>query len=190
MSDNSHSDSTRLRIRVAVQDVHAELDAFVVSQEPFATVEAYGSFLWCMRQLYVSLQPAISKVSKQIGLPDCSQDCIAAANQDAPGIAPPASPLTLSHLDDGAWGYAYVMEGSALGATQLVKLARERLPTGTSLEFLSTVSSHAKSRWPIFIREIDERCENVDAAIAAAEEAFNYALKIFTMPTVDHCSKS
>ena len=186
MRDNLTTDSIRHRIRDAVQEIHGELDNFVVSQEPFASLQAYGSFLWRMRQLYVSLQPAISEVSGQIGLPDCSQDCINAATRDDPEMAPPARPLTLTHLKGGVWGYAYVMEGSALGATQLLKLARQRLPAETSMDFLTTVSSHAKSRWPTFIKEIDHRCEDVDTAIAAADEAFNYALKIFTKPIADH----
>ena len=188
MSGNVFSNSARHRIRSAVQEIHGVLDNFVVSQEPFSSVEAYGSFLWRMRQLYVSMQPAISDVSQEIGLANCSQDCIDAATRDDPSMPLPASPLKLSFLDGGAWGYAYVMEGSALGATQLVTLARERLPVGTSLEFLDTVASHAKSRWPIFVKEIDSRCEDVETAIAAADEAFNYALEVFTIPIADHRS--
>ena len=182
MSDNIASDSVRHRIRAAVEETHAVLDKLVVSQQPFASVQAYGSFLWRMRQLYVAFQPAISKISAQISLPDCSQDCIDSALRDCPDMPLPSPSPELKFLDDGAWGYAYVMEGSALGATQLVKLARQRLPAGSSLEFLTTVSSHAKTRWPIFIKEIDKRCEDVDTAIAAADEAFNYALELFTAP--------
>ena len=100
-------------------------------------------------------------------------------------MAPPASPLKLTQVGDGVWGYAYVMEGSALGATQLVKLARQRLPAETSVEFLSIVSSHSKSRWPVFLKQIDICCEDAEAAIAAADQAFKYALKIFSEPIAD-----
>ncbi|MDB2686957.1 biliverdin-producing heme oxygenase [Mariniblastus sp.] len=168
-----------------MKEIHEELDNLVVSQKPFASIQAYGDFIWRMRQLYVAFEPAISKVSHQIGLPDCSQDCISAATRDCPNIAPPAAAPELSHLADGIWGYAYVMEGSALGATQLVTMAGQQLPDGTSFEFLTIVSSHAKSRWPIFVKEIDNGCEDVNAAIAAANQAFQYALEVFTKPIPD-----
>lgn len=172
-------DSVRQILRTQTQPLHAALDRHVLASAPFSSLATYHTFLFQMRQLHLSLHLATQAVSKRIDLPDSGRQLIDAATRDVPTMPKPLPLQRLKHLRNGDWGYAYVVEGSAFGAAQMLGLARQRLPHGTSTEYLNLMSASISTRWPIFVQALEQHCSDIESAVAAAKHAFVIAHTIF-----------
>ena len=172
-------DSVRQTLRSDTQELHAVLDAHVLASEPFSSLERYHTFLFQMRQLHLTLEPAMKSLTARVGLLDDGAHIVDAIQADDPKMPPPLPIEPLRHLPTGDWGYAYVMEGSSFGAIQMLRLANESLPPNTSTEFLALMSSKAGKRWSIFTNALETHCSDVPTATAAAQEAFSLAHVIF-----------
>ena len=179
----ANHDSVRQTLRSRTQELHEELDQHVLASEPFSTLENYHSFLFQMRQLHLTLEPASRKVGSRIGLPNDGTRIVEATQQDWSEIPEPLPIEPLRHLPAGDWGYAYVLEGSSFGAIQMHRLAKKSLPPGTSTEFLAAMSSRAGTRWVKFAEALEKQCSDVQSAVAAAQDAFTLAHAIFEVKT-------
>lgn len=163
----------RQRLKTETAPTHHRLDRLIGQQEPFSTVSGYGNFLINMRRLYVRYADSLNRVADLADLPTTAQRLIDAIDQDLQSIglspydSPYDSPETLNdhsplHTSiDQCWGHAYVMEGSAMGASIMMKSASAKLPASASTHYLHLSGAHAKSRWPLFVKALQKMSDDV-----------------------------
>lgn len=82
-------------------------------------------------------------------------------------VAAIEAPAAGAEGDAASLGYAYVLEGSAIGAGSLLARVTAELP-GAASSFLSHASS---LRWQPFVSMLNERLDNEGLRVAAAEAA-------------------
>ena len=100
---------------------------------------------------------------------------------DAPHLPQLDAPTDLEDLDIASrWAQAYVMEGSAVGGSFMIRSARKKLDTDIGIAFLSQLAEDAKHRWPVFVKALTESNIDGDQAVLAARRVFDFAWEVFT----------
>jgi hypothetical protein len=130
-----------------------------------------------MRRLYTRYTNSLNQVALWSDLPVTADKLIDAIDQDlnsvGVGIDIPLKSTKDSAVDFGTiahrltvngweilvaqmWGHAYVLEGSAMGASMMIKSARSKLPDHAGIEYLKLSTAHAKRRWPRFVSSLQK----------------------------------
>ena len=73
--------------------------------------------------------------------------------------------------DDGAWGCAYVLEGSRLGGQLIARKLAPKFPL--ALAWLGGDSDRLGQRWKLFQQDAEAAVKDVDVAVSAAKATFN-----------------
>ena len=181
--------TARERLRSETRPKHAELDALLGELRPFTSVERYAIYLLGMRELYARFGAALDRCAELSEQSGRQQEMIEAIDRDlaacerlTPTELPSngsagASPSRDSGLpDSAAWGAAYVLEGSAMGAQMLVRSARERLPAAVTIEFLQALAGSGVGRFKNFCAAMESADVDGDEAVAAAAAVFEHAI--------------
>lgn len=172
----------RQTLRTQTAATHLRLDRLIGQQEPFSNLARYRNFLMNMRRLYVRYAGSLDRVAELANLPKTAQPLMDAIDQDlqSTGLSdidrPDAwgQPETFDPLHPGqqlpahvlhaqCWGHAYVMEGSAMGASLMMKSAQAKLPASASTHYLNLSGSHAKQRWPLFVAALQRMSDDADS---------------------------
>lgn len=180
-------------------------------------MSGYVNFVVNMRRLYLRYANSLNRVSQWADLPPTADRLIDAINSDLKSVGWAAEDLHVAEHRDHptdfsaaqCWGHAYVLEGSAVGASMMIKSAQSQLPSTATTNYLQLSGSHAKQRWPLFVKALEAVAEDLqptaisnpastefsqgdfDAggessldpaqqAVAAANEVFAYALQLFS----------
>lgn len=190
----------RTVLREETRDQHSRLDELVM-QDRLSTLASYQLYLWRMRKLYAYFADQVDLVAVECGMvPKVPQilTLISADLDSSCGLWMLDEPATLlrglatafetpdekaiakdSDSLSAAVGMAYTLEGSALGATHILKAVQREPHLASHTQFLNEVSQDAKSRWPHFVRALDSGRWSSVSAVEGARHAFGVALAIF-----------
>lgn len=171
--------TARESLRSETRDKHAALDALLGELHPFASCERYSIYLAGMRGLYAAFGDALDRCARSAQLAPRQREMITAIDADlascnASENEPAAAPVS-QFTDSAAWGAAYVLEGSAMGAQMLVRTARERLSAEVTIHFLTALAGEGVSRFRAFCAAMEAANVDADEAVAAAERVFKHA---------------
>ena len=188
----STTTNLRQRLREETSASHARLDQVMGLYPPFASLDNYRRYLLGMDSLFQYCEASTTWVDSCVDLPArdklvrsliASDIATVSGTERIDGNSPfnGNSPSDKSNsLTEGThWGRAYVMEGSAMGATFLVKQAEQELPADVGKSFLAQLARDAKTRWSIFADALASTDANPDDAVAAAKDVFDYAYNVF-----------
>lgn len=181
------------RLRLETRALHDEVESVVPILRPEADEAAYRGFLEKLLGYHRPVERDLLRVpgleplhlADRLKAPLLARDLVAlgrtaaevAALPDCPRT--PALPATRASLG-AALGVAYVLEGSALGAQVVLKMARERWPrvADGAAAYLRGSGRETRARWEAFgvellalTREGPPGVE--DQAVAAARETFS-----------------
>lgn len=185
---NTATPTARERLRFETRTNHAQLDAVLGDLRPFSSIDRYRVYLAGMRELYVVFGPSCDRCADLSHLPRQQQELIAALDADLMSCgAGPHSDSNTEHTpqptpsdpptDAAAWGAAYVLEGSAMGAQMLVRVAREKLPPAATTQFLSALAGDGVSRFRAFCAAMEAADPEASEAVSAAERVFDHAIQ-------------
>ena len=182
----------RQQLRSATTESHAKLDGVMDRHPPFASADNYRRYLSGMDRLYQHCDASVCWVESHTDLTTHSPPLRDLIRQDiaslglANSVEMPISAenttsvgLLTSDRPAVHWGRTYVIEGSSMGATFLVKQAEKELPENFGKTFLRQLASDAKNRWSVFAAELAIADADSDEAVAAAIGVFDYAYQIF-----------
>ena len=153
---------------------------------PFDSAENYRWYLSGMYALHRHCESSTNWVAKQAELP-VRENCLFGllehdlATLDA--VVPEWKNLNSEHDVATQWAQAYVMEGSAVGASFMIRGAREKIGPEIGCKYLTQLASDAKYRWPKFVSELTASEIDADKAVAAACDVFKLAYDIFESPS-------
>ena len=144
--------SLRVHLKNATRDSHAAAEARWTASGAFSSRFAYANWLERMYQVHAGLGQAAAETARWPGAARDEADraaCLAqdlsATNgqpQDRPSLSRPA-----------AWGVLYALNGSALGASILL---RSMVPDGWPVSYLQEMARFAKSgRLARFFADLD-----------------------------------
>ena len=179
--------TARERLRSETRTKHVQLDALLGDLQPFASIERYRVYLAGMRELYVVFGPSCDRCADLSHLSRQQQVLIAALDADlnSCGAQPhtdscielASSAPSTSSSDAATWGAAYVLEGSAMGAQMLVRVAREKLPPQATTQFLSALAGDGVARFRTFCAAMEAADPEASEAVYAAERVFDHAIQ-------------
>ena len=186
----STEQNIRQRLRSETAASHRKLDSVMGQRDSFSTLANYQFYLQGMRQLYVRCDESLRWASQAGGLPMREPNLIALIDVDLASLstAPrdtlvPGGCSTAPDSQESSsvhWGQAYVMEGSSIGATMMVRAAEKKLPAEATFRFLTELSGDAKNRWPDFANALAAADVNERVTIDAAIAVFDFAYEIFS----------
>lgn len=181
MTENP-AQSLSQRLKAETRVVHERIDASVMEQASFATIEGYGRFLRMQWRFHRDIDPLYCDPALVALLPDVPGrrrlELIAADLNDLGLFLPkdeePASPL--SGDVPTALGWLYVAEGSNLGAALLRKeAAKLGLSDEHGARHLAPAKEGPAAHWRAFTTALDAVDFDADAqalAIMGASQAF------------------
>ncbi|MFK7821299.1 MAG: biliverdin-producing heme oxygenase [Planctomycetaceae bacterium] len=174
----------RETLRETTAATHKELDRSVGDLKPFSSTARYSIYLQSMLELYVTYATAFDHAAQLAGLPRHADVVIESLKSDLNTVEPStngtANRSATETTTAAAWGVGYTLEGSAMGASFMIRSAAEKLPNGTGLAFLERLSGDAKTRWPIFRDAlVTADCDRAES-VASAQGVFESAHQIFT----------
>ncbi len=175
--------SLREQLRAATRETHPELDGRIGSLRPFESLAGYGAYLNGMRDLYLTFGDALDSCATQATIPmRCKAllDAIAedlAACGDRGNVEGASSPVNPG--SGAAWGAAYVLEGSTMGAQMLVRQAQQKLPSGATTHFLQALAADGMGRFRQFCAALDTADVDADQTIGGATAVFAHAIGWF-----------
>lgn len=183
----------RQRLKVETAEAHQRLDEVMSSRGPFDSNDNYAWYLTGMGALHLHCQPSILWVESQIGLTPRKPslcDLIASDLATLGSRFVPSKPANLADSTNSQnersiasrWAQTYVMEGSAVGASFMIRTAKEKLPEGIGVAFLTELANDAKTRWPKVTEALAKSDVAAEAAVAAANDVFKIAHEIFSRP--------
>ena len=142
----------RFALRAATTDAHERVDA-LYSRFDLAGAAGYADFLVAQAGAYLAIEAALDRAGAENVLPDWPRRRRAEAlRRDLAvlGLKVSASDIEAPALGEAARviGAIYVLEGSRLGGTMLLR----SVPQGQPTEFLST---RHPDLWRVFIARLD-----------------------------------
>jgi heme oxygenase len=176
----------RAYLRQQTSDKHQELDSLLGNLQPFRSLPHYAIYLTGNAALIAHCTSALSRAAKLSELPPKHHALTAAIHRDLRAAgelgsigswAEVSQPSAVS--DSQAWGTAYVLEGSAMGAQLLVSQARRQLPATATTEFLELLSADGPARFRQFCAAMDAGVVDPEVASSAARETFQWAIDCF-----------
>ena len=175
--------STRFRLRDATRDSHAALDATFAPMLEAADFDAYRRFIRVSHACHRAIEEPLNAGMLPhlvADWPERSRMPALESDRRAMGIAPLQTPeFSLSPADRaGAFGAAYVLEGSRIGAKFIARRMREaaaeRQWPGSSFAFVSIDNAHT---FQDFATILDgQNFDEIEIAMccAAADLAFRF----------------
>lgn len=143
-----------------------------------------------MYELYRRCESSINWVETQAELPPREISLRNLIKRDLGTLGQAAPEMEMTDRELGAehdvatkWAQAYVMEGSSVGASFMIRGAKQKLGDEIGCDFLTQLAADAKQRWPLFVTALAASEVDGDAAVAAACDVFDRACDIFQM----HC---
>ena len=181
--------NTRNRLRTETKAIHETLDGIVGSLEPFSSAHRYRIYLSAMDQLYDIYAKDIDAAAEAAGIP-CSVQCLRSAIRfDVDGNLLKSAPVERSALANNdlqinsrKWAVGYVMEGSAMGARYMSKMAKELVEKSDERignTYLDKLAADSYERWPTFVERLNEAQCDDEFAVVAAGSVFETAVTIF-----------
>ncbi len=182
--------NTRDRLRTETKAIHETLDEIVASLEPFSSAQRYRVYLSAMDQLYDVFAEDIDSASEAAGLPCSVLSLRSAIRVDLDGnilesAAVERDKLTsddLKKVSSHQWAVGYVMEGSAMGARYMAKMAKvlvEKSDEKIGNSYLDKLAADSYERWPAFVEKLNQAQCDDEFAVAAASSVFETAVTIF-----------
>jgi heme oxygenase len=178
-------------LKTETAEAHKRLDTMMSSRGPFDSADNYRWYLTGMHALHRHCQRSTRWVESHIGLEPRESELCRLIEADLTTIG---KPLALPAGDDLAtsggqqneidissrWAQAYVIEGSAIGASFMIRGARTQLAADVGCAYLTQLASDAKLRWPKFVAALNSADIDGDTAVAAASSVFENAYEIFS----------
>lgn len=173
----------REQLRAATSPAHHQLDDSLGERRLFESPQGYSVYLELMHFLHASCRDSLTWLSEHH--PDLARDpsieqliandlCELASHVTIPEAQ--SLPVWSNTTSPSAhWGRVYVLEGSVMGATHLLKTLKRQLPDVNATRYLSATPGDAKLRWPKVIEAINASVVDPDVAIQAALEVFHAA---------------
>ena len=187
---NTTETNVRRRLKSETASAHKKLDEMMSARGPFDSVENYQWYLSGMRVLCRYCEPSIEWVEKEAGLGGRERSLVELIDSDLATVSNAPAPAgadfstSLHALSvPSRWAQTYVLEGSAVGASYMIKGARMKLPPGLAVKFLTQLASDARQRWPVFVEALTESNIDADEAVTAACGVFELACRVFSSPT-------
>ena len=104
------------------------------------------------------------------------QQCIAADLGYKPEVT--ETSVEIWRTED-SWAAAYMMEGSAMGAKQMLKQLKSNCMQGMGCSFLSRLAGDTRIRWPVMVAALDAADCNEAETVNAVQSHFGVALQTF-----------
>ncbi|MEO0361925.1 MAG: hypothetical protein AAF322_12500 [Pseudomonadota bacterium] len=161
--------AVRDTLRRSTAEIHAEAEALFWSGDRFASADAYRRFLWAMREAHVRFGlPAATLLDGDRGAArEARLIALLDDDLDRAGSPPAATPAM---EEARAWGAAYALSGSALGAATILKTGGA--PEGCAAAYLRAQAAAARGgETRRFFDALDARGPTTEAARRAAVEA-------------------
>lgn len=182
--------SLREQLRAATREKHAELDGRIGSLRPFESPAGYAAYLSGMRELYLAYGDALDTCAQQATIPTRGRALLGAIADDLAACGNDTDSLidrgnaegARSVVEPGcgaAWGAAYVLEGSTLGAQMLVRQAQQKLPSGATTHFLQALAADGMERFRQFCAALDAADADAEQVIGGATAVFEHAIAWF-----------
>ncbi|WP_152045289.1 biliverdin-producing heme oxygenase [Aureimonas psammosilenae] len=176
--------SLRRRLREETRASHERLDGSFGGLERNGDLRDYGRFLRVNEACLAGAGAALEASGLLLRLPEVSTSARQAAASadlkamDLRPIAPPLFPLPRPNLAE-AIGIAYVLEGSRLGARQILKRLRnrEQLESGGKFTTLFLEAAGEPDRFRSFMEAAEAIATTTharDLAVSAADRTFQY----------------
>lgn len=184
----------RAYLRSASSPLHGELDQMVGGIDPFSSHESYRLYLQSMDALYARFESSLDRASTLASLGvNCAaiRSCIAkdlSSTQDEGHVAEKvaAAEPGVAWSDAGCWGVGYTLEGSAMGASFMVRSVKANLPQPCTTAFLDHLATDAKLRWPAYCKALDQSDCSESEALEGARAVFQAAIEIFAKASSEH----
>lgn len=184
--------SIRSLLREHTSSLHAELDSISGETDTFGSLVGYGSYLQAMLALTRATQEDADWAAAQAQLEPTAGKNAARLSRDLltlteRGFTPldcfaeSEASVGLSLTVGERWGSAYVMEGSAMGVSYMIKTARQQLPGEIGLSYMDGLASDAGQRWPKFTAALESVDCDPQKAIDGASTVFQLALQVFRL---------
>ena len=163
-------------LRAATRERHAALDA-TVGKELALSTASYGRFLSASLRAVVALEGGVERILGPAH--HAVREALLRSDLEALGVPPPACCAAADPRNEAsAFGFAYVLEGSALGGVVLAETVRRALGSEVQTAYLQLRGSETAARWRWFLSELeafgelaseDARGDSCLAAIAGFE---------------------
>jgi heme oxygenase len=182
--------NVRHRLKSETAEAHQRLDAMMSARGPFDSAHNYHWYLTGMHALHRHCQESILWVESELELEPRKIELCELIESDLATLGEPVSLIAENEIPQSAaqseldiasrWAQAYVMEGSAIGASFMIRGAKSKLPADTGCAYLTQLASDAKQRWPKFVAGLALADVDGDAAVVAASRVFENACEIFS----------
>ena len=153
--------------------LHGRAEAAFESNCPVDSEAGLSQFLKCMLLAHLRFFHECDKASENAGLFPRSVELTQALSSDL-NSSKLRIPPAISCNTHFCTGVGYVFEGSALGATVILKRLQQSnivIP-----KYLAQLAADVKPRWPLFLASLDS-CAHKDNALLGATTAFKYIIK-------------
>lgn len=172
--------NNRTVLRDATRQVHERTEQLWFAQNAFASHAAYLRWLSAMATVHQSLAPAAVRALDDMTITQTERDRTAALAADLGTTpSPPMEPLLCTKAE--AWGVMYVLNGSAMGASVLLK--SQGLKPDWPQRYLQVMRSFAQSgALRQFFDLLDQVPLDHTAATAGAHLVFDALQNFKTKP--------
>lgn len=175
-----HYCSRLVAVRASTSAKHVELDAAIGGRAVLSTASGYRRLLTVTAMVLDQFAEPWDRVSAEAGLDRPSQLLRSALYADL-GLIPVPEPASSSPSNGVrslafAAGVGYALEGSALGATTILRRLERGDGRDLPRSYYDTLACFAKTRWPPFCRWLDDTDLDDGAVAEGAGAVFDAAL--------------
>lgn len=162
----------RAALKTATRRAHCAAEARWVGQTGFAGRHGYEGWLGVLHAAHSSLGRQAAAVLNDPKLQQAEQWRIAALESDLPGARQVVQAARPNPNRSYAWGVLYALNGSALGASSLLKSGA--VPLSWPRSYLETLRRFAVSGdLATFFRQLDQAPLETALAVAGAHAVFD-----------------
>lgn len=160
----------RVHLKQLTAPVHDRVERLWISDGVFLSENHYSEFLAALLAIHTRLGLSASQSVSDLEMQREERRRVSALSLEL-GLKIPSSCSSDAVAHDYAWGILYVLNGSTLGASQLLKL--NALPAGWRSSYLELGRDYAKSgRAARFFRDLDSQSLDWQQAARGAMETF------------------
>lgn len=157
-------------LKTAIRTAHERAEAGWVTEGRFADRAAYTAWLTAMAGAHVALGGPAARLLRDPEWRNEERARLSALKTDL-SVALPVHEYSHGRSDSWAWGVAYALNGSAMGASVLLKSGA--VSSGWPRRYLTVLRDYATSgRLHGFFRDLEGLRMDLDEASAGARDVF------------------
>ncbi len=161
----------RAKLRDATADLHAAVESAFTLDGPIVEPASRDLLLRTMRAAHRRFAVTLDRAASLVGLPARSARILELLDE-VPEAGPEVTRAPPALHGAAAIGVLYVFEGSALGATTLV---RQFTAAGRPVPaYLALLAEEAPRRWPVVVRSLAGFEERSDEVVRGARVTFGW----------------